>query len=67
MIFMIVSEEPLEELELAPPFVMMLCLEWIVVKYNIICITPHFRQFKFFFDKFEILLNPPIIALGVPE
>ena len=30
-IFTLVSEEPLEELELAPPFVLMLCLEWIVV------------------------------------
>ena len=66
MIFMIVSEEPLEELELAPPFVMMLCLEWIVVKYNIICIISN-RQFKFFTDKFEILSNPPIIAQGVSE
>ena len=31
MAFILVTEEPLEELELAPPFVMMLCLEWIVV------------------------------------
>ena len=30
-VFIIVTDEPLEELELAPPFVMMLCLEWIVV------------------------------------
>ena len=50
MIFMIVSEEPLEELELAPPFVMMLCLEWIVVKYNIICIREAIiREKKDFF------------------
>ena len=30
-VFTLVTDEPLEELELAPPFVMMLCLEWIVV------------------------------------
>ena len=30
-VFIIVTDEPLEELELAPPFVMMLCIEWIVV------------------------------------
>ena len=39
-VFIIVTDEPLEELELAPPFVMMLCIEWIVV--SLIIISPAF-------------------------
>jgi len=35
-----VTDEPLEELELAPPFVMMLCIEWIVAKMCGCCYAP---------------------------
>ena len=49
--FTLVSEEPLEELELAPPFVLMLCLEWIVVSMLRMLNMIHKQKLPFGFEE----------------
>ena len=62
-VFIIVTDEPLEELELAPPFVMMLCIEWIVVStiniYINILVLKHntFKVLELDYHKSSILLK----------